>query len=458
MISKKTNGLGFRGLAQYLLRDGRGDIIAGVMAGRTPRELAQEFGQLRRLNPAMKKAVMHFSISPAPEDPQLTDEQWQHIAQRFVEALGYQEAPWVAVMHREDPAHVHMHIMTCRIDLQGRTVSNFNDYRKAEKLMRQLEAELGLRAVPGGHSPKGEPITNHNNQGDRMQPKSTPNQAAELGIDQQPFEPGTSNAALALALTHPEVRLQGASTDVPPKVDREMRRRNLAPDYETRMRQVLGDSLTRVYRHNDGVLLYFREKGEIQDLGSRLVVQGGMEEQLAAQRIVAMGVERGWSTINFTGNPAFIEHAMRAAIKARLKVIAKSDDQAEILAKVMAEQGGGMGSMAGMAPAAPLALPPGAVPIDEGIHSILSELDELPILPTLPARLAPVPPEFNPAPPAQPAPVVSAPALAPKPTVGVLPLHINFKERLQERRQNSGPKGQGGPNKAPAKPAGPTGP
>lgn len=154
MICKKTNGGGFRGLTEYLLRDNRGEIIAGVMAGQTPRELAHEFGVLRRLNPAMKKAVMHFSISPAPEDPPLTDEQWQHIAQRFVEALGYQEAPWVAVMHREDPKHVHMHLMTCRIDLQGRTVSNFNDYRKAEKLMRQLESELGLRTVPGVHTPK----------------------------------------------------------------------------------------------------------------------------------------------------------------------------------------------------------------------------------------------------------------------------------------------------------------
>jgi len=459
VISKKTNGMGFRGLAQYLLRGGRGDIIAGVMAGRTPRELAQEFGQLRRLNPTMKKAVMHFSISPAPEDPPLTDEQWQHIAQRFVEALGYQEAPWVAVMHRDNPEHVHMHLMTCRIDLQGRTVSNFNDYRKAEKLMRQLEAELGLRAVPGSRSPKGKSITHDNNQGDSMQPKSPPNQPAKLAIDQEPFEPGTSNAALALTLTHPEVRLQGASTDVLPKVGKEMRRRNLDPDYEARMRQVLGDSLTRVYRHNDGVLLHFREKGEIQDLGSRLVVLGGMEEQLAAQRIVALGVERGWSTITFTGTPSFIEHGMRAALRAQLKVIAKDEDQAEILAKVMAEQQGGMGSMAAMAPAAPLALPPGAVPIDEGIHAILSELDDLPILPALPARLAPVPPEFNPAPPAQPAPVVPAPATTPKPPmVGVLPLHINFKERLQERRQNSSPKGQGGPNKAPAKSAGPTGP
>ena len=69
MIGKLTKGKGFRGLAEYLLRDGRGQIVAGPMAGRTPRELAREFGILRHLNPKLGKAVAHFSLSPAPDDP-----------------------------------------------------------------------------------------------------------------------------------------------------------------------------------------------------------------------------------------------------------------------------------------------------------------------------------------------------------------------------------------------------
>ena len=425
MISKKSNGKGFRGLAQYLLRRGRGDIIAGVMAGHTPRELAHEFGQLRCLNPRMKQAVMHFSISPAPEDPQLTDAQWQHIAQRFIEALGYQDAPWVAVMHRDDPLHVHMHIMTSRIDLKGRTVSNFNDYRKAEKLMRQLEDELGLRSVEGAHGPRHEPqpanTTNNHSQGGTMQSEDPTRSAPPPASDQPVYNPGTSIATLGMVLTHPEIRANGASAEVLPKVAREMRRRTLDPDYEGRMRALLGPSLTRAYRHSEGVLLYFREKGEIHDLGSRLIAQGGMEEQLAAQRIVAMGQERGWSNITFTGSPRFIEHAMRAALRARLEVIAKGDQQAEILAKVMAERRGGMGA---------LALPVGAIPADQDIQAILAELDDRP------AQPGPMPSQ-----PAQPtAPVAPPPAppdnpTAPKPPqTGVLPIFMNLRERLQDRR------------------------
>ena len=70
MIGKiAPKGRGFRGLAAYLLRRGRGRIVAGVMAGRTPRELSQEFGVLRRLNPKLNKAVAHLMLSPAPDDP-----------------------------------------------------------------------------------------------------------------------------------------------------------------------------------------------------------------------------------------------------------------------------------------------------------------------------------------------------------------------------------------------------
>lgn len=269
-----------------------------------------------------------------------------------------------------------------------------------------------------------------------MTTKQPDDPSLDLASQQEPFDPGTNNAALALALTNPEVRVTGASSDLPPIEVREMRRRNLDADYETRMRQILGDSLTRVYRHRDGKLLYFQEKGQIQDLGGRLVVQGGMEERLAAERVVAMGMERGWTTITFTGSPAFIEHAMRAALRTQMNVIAKGDEQAEILAKVMAEQQGGMGAMAG---AAPQPLPPGAVPADDDVLQILSELDDLPSPQKLHPPRLPLTPRSDMSKPTPMAPVPVAPvvpATAPSsPVLGVFPRHVNFKERLQERRQ-----------------------
>jgi len=148
MIGKiAPKGRGFRGLLGYLMRRGRGHIVAGPMAGRTPRELASEFGVLRRLNPKLGKAVAHLMLSPAPGDPPLTDEQWQAIAERYVEAMGFADAPWVAVVH-QDTDHQHLHIAASRIGFDGKTISDANDFRKSEAVVRKIETEFGLVAVP----------------------------------------------------------------------------------------------------------------------------------------------------------------------------------------------------------------------------------------------------------------------------------------------------------------------
>lgn len=190
------------------------------------------------------------------------------------------------------------------------------------------------------------------------------------------------------------------------------------------MRALLGDDFTRAHRHAKGATLYFKQQGHIADQGSKLTVLGGMDQKLAAQRIVALGLDRGWKSISFTGSGSFVELAMREALRQQLTVVASDSRQQIILAKIMAERRGGMGAVA---------LPVGAVPADQDIPAILAELDDLPAqpgpMPSQPAKFtAPVAP-----PPA--APVNPNPPDSPKPPqVGVLPLFLNLSERLQDRR------------------------
>lgn len=442
MIGKiAAKGRGFRGLAAYLLRRGRGRIVAGVMAGRTPRELAQEFGILRRLNPRLNKAVAHLMVSPSPDDPPLTDEQWQAIAQHYIGAMGFANAPWVAVVH-QDTDHQHMHLMACRIGFDGKAVSDANDFRRSEAVVRQIEARLNLAAVPSpnGFAPKSSrrakaDNTNQKttNQGDHnMTDSATPPNPFDPSDPQhttwpQPFEPGRDLAELAIVKTSPSIVMPGASVADPltKKQAQGMRRNIVEDDYSERMLKVLGDDLTRVYRHVEGATLYFKQQGRIADQGAKLIVLGGMDEKLAALRIVALGRERGWKSITFTGSGSFIELAMREALKQRLTVIASDARQEMILAKVLAERQGGMGTAT---------LPPGAVAAADGIPAILAELDELPAhtgpIQTQPAHSA-VPMTQPPAYHANPD------ALNPPkaPVTGVLPLFLNLSERLQHRRE-----------------------
>ena len=349
--------------------------------------------------------------------------------------MGFASAPWVAVVH-QDTDHQHMHLMACRIGFDGKTISDANDFRKSEAIVRQIEAEFGLAAVPspGGFKPKPSRRAKNNQkeattQGDEtMTASTTPLNPFEPSDPQhanwpQPFEPGRDLAELAIVSTSPSIVMPGASVAVllTKKHAQDMRRAIVEEDYPQRMQTVLGDDLTRVYRHVDGATLYFKQPGRITDQGHKLTVFGGMDEKLAAQRIVALGGERGWKSISFTGSGSFVELAMREALKQRLAVVASDARQEIILAKIMAERQGGMGA---------IALPAGAVPAHEDIPAILAELDDLPAqpepMPSQPAKST-VPVAAPPAPPAIPE--------APKPPqVGVLPRFLNLSERLQDRR------------------------
>jgi hypothetical protein len=423
MIGKITKGRGFRGLAEYVLRNGRGQIVAGPMAGRTPRELAAEFGQLRRLNPKLGKAVAHFSLSPAPGDPPLTEAQWQEIAERFMSEMGFDSA-WCGVVHR-DTDHEHLHLMACRVGWDGKTISDANDYRRAEAAIRGIERDYGLVAVPDPprKKPKPNPTTTTKEE-DAMTDTTIPSNPfppddPHHAIWPDGFEPGRDLAELGMIETVEGIVATSASVgeELPERRRRDMRRLTVEPGYEPGLRALFGNELATVYKHPGGAVLYFRPgPGRIADAGNKLTSLGDMPEAQSAVRIVAIAKTRAWPSITFTGSPKFVELAMREAMASGMKIIAKGDEQAAILAKLIAEKQGGMGAMAGPSIA------------DDPILAPLAELYDLPTQ-TSP-RTAPTPAPVAPS-PASPKP---EPQPQRAPVVGVFPAFPNLRERLKERR------------------------
>lgn len=145
MIAKLIKGKGFRGALEYDLRQEKGYMLATNMAGDTPRSLAREFGQVRTLRPNLSRAVCHVSLALAPGES-LSDKQWQGIAEKYLEHKGFTDNQFVATRHTE-AAHQHMHLIINRIALSGEVVSDSNDYKRQEVLMRQLEQEYNLSRV-----------------------------------------------------------------------------------------------------------------------------------------------------------------------------------------------------------------------------------------------------------------------------------------------------------------------
>ena len=98
---------------------------------------------------APKDHVWHCSLRAAPEDPHLTDTQWEQIARRVLDASGIAPANdpdgcrWVVVRHAED--HVHIVATTVRADLTDARLHN--DWFKVMAELTRIEQDYGLRQV-----------------------------------------------------------------------------------------------------------------------------------------------------------------------------------------------------------------------------------------------------------------------------------------------------------------------
>jgi hypothetical protein len=145
MIAKAVKGKGFRGALEYDLGKEQGRVIDTNMEGRDPRELAAEFGEIRKLRPGLSKAVLHVSLSAAPGE-RLTDEQWRAIGQRYLQGMDLNQNQYVITRHN-DTEHEHVHLLANRIRFDGAVTSDSHDYRRQEALMREIERDFHLQQV-----------------------------------------------------------------------------------------------------------------------------------------------------------------------------------------------------------------------------------------------------------------------------------------------------------------------
>jgi len=145
MIAKAVKGRGFRGVLNYDLNEEKGEMLDTNMAGTNARELAQEFGAIRKLRPNLNKAVLHVSLSAAIGE-HLTEDQWREIGHKYLKGMDLDNNQFVMTRHT-DTDHEHIHIIANRIQFNGDVTSDSNDYRRQEVIMREIERDYGLQSV-----------------------------------------------------------------------------------------------------------------------------------------------------------------------------------------------------------------------------------------------------------------------------------------------------------------------
>ena len=89
-----------------------------------------------------KKMVFHCSLNPHP-DEKLSDETLIQIAKEYMETLGYGKQPYIVFKHN-DIAREHIHIVSLRVDGEGKKINDRFEKRRSKQITDTLERKFGL--------------------------------------------------------------------------------------------------------------------------------------------------------------------------------------------------------------------------------------------------------------------------------------------------------------------------
>ena len=89
-----------------------------------------------------KKTVFHCSLNPHP-DEKFSDETLMQIAREYMEALGYGNQPYIVFKHN-DIAREHIHIVSLRVDSEGRKLNDRFEKRRSKQITDALGRKYNL--------------------------------------------------------------------------------------------------------------------------------------------------------------------------------------------------------------------------------------------------------------------------------------------------------------------------
>ena len=107
--------------------------------------MAEVFADMQALIPEKcrtKKMVFHCSLNPHP-DEKLSDETLTQIAKEYMEALGYDKQPYIVFKH-SDIAREHIHIVSLRVNGEGKKINDKFEKRRSKKITDTLEKKYNL--------------------------------------------------------------------------------------------------------------------------------------------------------------------------------------------------------------------------------------------------------------------------------------------------------------------------
>ena len=89
-----------------------------------------------------EKPVIHISLNPHPDD-KLDDDQLAEIGKEYIEKLGFGNQPYIIYKH-EDISRQHLHIVSLRVDENGKKLNDKFEKMRSLKIIEELEDKHNL--------------------------------------------------------------------------------------------------------------------------------------------------------------------------------------------------------------------------------------------------------------------------------------------------------------------------
>src|SRR5690554_4895377 len=150
MIAKQSIGSSFMGALGYNLKKmhnaekaERAELLDTNFVSLEKFVIKKEVDLVASLNPQLKKNTYHTSLNFA-QGESVSNEKMLAVAREYMEQMGFDDNPYFIFRHH-DSNHPHCHILALRTKFDGSTVSDSKNYKRSEKIVRQLETKYGLQ-------------------------------------------------------------------------------------------------------------------------------------------------------------------------------------------------------------------------------------------------------------------------------------------------------------------------
>jgi hypothetical protein len=163
MIAIQKIGKSFMGAFSYNLKKTahpdirlRAEILDTNFSSLDILQVRKEVELLRSLKPNLNRYVYHTSLNFS-KDENLDNNTLVNIANDYLNAQGFINNQYMIFRHH-DSDHPHIHLLVNRIGFDGSVVSDSNNYKKSEAVIRKLEKQYNLLSVePSSNVPRKAP-------------------------------------------------------------------------------------------------------------------------------------------------------------------------------------------------------------------------------------------------------------------------------------------------------------